>query len=226
MADAYVVFGYSEGGYGAVPIADALYRMNKTIIALHAGGGPYRLSSVELKFAVEDIMGGSVESLLHMALLGASLSSTTTDVANFGQGQDFFRDDTIRDAIVHASQTIDLHEGKRDAINSIITWDNPLSFYNPDLVDVYAGGIARGEPEPCVTSVTEKTDKLCQALRDQDVIDILELASYPVFLCHSVEDQLVPFANLPDPDVNRNVRIRKVKGRHAPAGIPCVIQFL
>lgn len=37
MADECTVFGYSEGGYGAIAIADMLDKMGKKLLAVHAG---------------------------------------------------------------------------------------------------------------------------------------------------------------------------------------------
>ncbi len=52
LEDSVVVSGYSEGGYAAVSIAEALSAIEVDIISLQAGAGPYRLSSIELPFMI------------------------------------------------------------------------------------------------------------------------------------------------------------------------------
>ncbi len=47
LADATIITGYSEGGYAAVSIASAISALGGDIVALQAGGGPYRMSSIQ-----------------------------------------------------------------------------------------------------------------------------------------------------------------------------------
>ncbi|CAB9496389.1 expressed unknown protein [Seminavis robusta] len=220
MADAYSLVGYSQGGFQVVALADGLARMGKTIIAVYGGGAPYKLSTETLTYFVSRIKNGRLPIVFFVTLLAAALSSTTTDAANFGAGQDFLAEH-VRDPLVHQAQ---LAGANRDPLFAYIPEWDPLSVYNQKFIALMEGGIARGESNPCVTSVTNETDKLCEALQENDLIHILESANYPMFLCHSSEDESIPYSNLPSISSNPDyLHIKTVTGTHWEASTPCII---
>ena len=85
LSDAMVVSGYSEGGYAAVAVASALHDLGKTIVQVHAGGGPYALSSVQLLAVFREIQNGEFPNQqdYFVALMGSSFSSTYTDLPKY-----------------------------------------------------------------------------------------------------------------------------------------------
>jgi hypothetical protein len=221
LADSLTTVGYSEGGYAAVAVADAMHKSGKTIISVHAGGGPFRLSSVQVNFLVQQILDGTFTSRrrYYVALLAATYSQTTTDVLNFGLGQDML-DATLRAEIVNVIHS----PAGQSGINNLIPVENPLLILNQTLADTLVAALLRGEPEPCVTSAVDgESDILCEALRAQDLIDVLESTPYPVSVCHSVDDTLVSYDNLPDATANSLLTLVATEGSHQSAGVDCYL---
>jgi hypothetical protein len=221
LADSLTTLGYSEGGYAAVAVADAMHNSGKTIISVQAGGGPFRLSSVQVNFLLQRILDGTFSSQrrYYVALLAATYSQTTTDVLNFGQGQEML-DATRRDEIVDVVHS----PAGQLGINNLIPIENPLLILNQTLADTLVAALLRGEPEPCVTSAVDgESDILCEALRAQDLVNVLESTPYPVTLCHSVDDTLVSYGNLPDVTANSLLTLVSTEGAHQSAGVDCYL---
>ncbi|CAB9516164.1 expressed unknown protein [Seminavis robusta] len=228
MANAYTLFGYSEGGYGAVAIADALQKLGGTIISLHAGGGPYQVSTFTMLDSTQKLLNGQIDLAFFFVLLGSGLSSTVTSVANYQQGQDFLTSH-YRESLIHAVQTTRIN---RQPILDQIPQHDPTAPFNPHMIALYEEALAMGNADPCnnATSgnvVVNETDKICQALQDLDLLPVLTSANYPIYLCHSRDDQLVTYRNVPPVDANPDyLHVRTVSGRHAPAAIPCILNTL
>ena len=225
LADSMTLVGYSEGGYAAVAIADTLYKEGKTILTVQSGGGPFRLSSVQISFLVRQVMEGTFipGRQYYVALISAVYSDTTTDVLNYGQGQSMLKS-TVRDEIVDV-----VHSPiGRAGINTRISSDDPLSIINDTILDTLKGAIQRGEEEPCATSAVEgQTDKICKALQENDLVDILEETPYPVSICHSRDDTLVSFDNIPDIFANPLLNLVALNGvDHLDASFDCYFSWL
>ena len=225
LGDSITVMGYSEGGYAAVAIADTLYKEGKTILKVQAGGGPFRLSSVQISFLLRQINDGTfiLARRYYVALLASAYSNTTTDVLNFGQEQNMLNS-TVRDEILDVVHSPVGQLG----INALISESNPLSIINGTFVGDLTGAIRRGEAEPCVTSAVEgETDKICKALQDNDVVDILEATPYPVSICHSRDDTLVSYDNIPDIRANPLLNLLALSGvGHSSAAGQCYVSSL
>eukprot|EP00977_Amphora_coffeiformis_P016987 scaffold5383_cov222-Amphora_coffeaeformis.AAC.28 len=225
LADSMTVMGYSEGGYAAVAIADALYQEGKTIITVQAGGGPFRLSSVQISFLVRQVMDGTFTAArrYYVALLSSAYSDTTTDVLNYGQGQNMLNS-TVRDEILDVVHS----PAGQPGINALIPESDPLSIINDTVIDDFAAALQRGEADPCVTSAVEgETDKICRALQDNDLVDVLEATTYPVTICHSRDDTLVSFDNIPDILANPLLNLVALNGiNHLSAAGECYFSSL
>ena len=65
--------------------------------------------------------------------------------------------------------------------------------------------------------------RLCQSLMDNSMVGILEKTNYPIHLCHSEEDELYTFANLPNMTTtpNHEMTLTKQTGDHVLAGGFC-----
>jgi hypothetical protein len=91
---------------------------------------------------------------------------------------------------------------------------------------------ARAQGElPCIEVVNDQTSKFCQAIRDESMVDLLNDVSFPVTLCHSPDDEVVPslLASLLPHD-NPNVEgyvaplvFLNVKGDHYEGANLCAI---
>jgi len=66
-------------------------------------------------------------------------------------------------------------------------------------------------------AIALNVDKICDALDDNDLTDIVLKADYAIELCHSPEDELVAFENVPDTSLLKY----EVTGGHGAASFPC-----
>jgi hypothetical protein len=64
----------------------------------------------------------------------------------------------------------------------------------------------------------------CDALKENDLTFVLETTPYPVRLCHSPDDEIVSFDNLPDFNENALLEFLASEGTHVEAAVPCLLQ--
>ena len=95
-----------------------------------------------------------------------------------------------------------------------------------------------GNHDPCNSKFkTDNVDILCETILDNDLSDILENdMDYPVVICHSPEDDLIYFSNVPNTTMNDNLimiqdvpivgDVVKPSGNHSVAGRICTMGFL
>ena len=224
LADAVAILGYSEGGYAAVALAEGLYNMGVEIIKVEAGAGPYRMGSAALLEGQKrnDVGLFPLEVRQYFALVGAAYSSTFPELANFEEGQDMLASDvrqTIVDLVTNSSSA--------DDIRAVIPTDDPSSVFNAQFVTFTRNALQDGDPDPCNNAervVEGVNDKICEALQDNDLTEILETTPYPVRLCHSPNDTVVSYANLPDFAGNALLELLVSSGDHVEAATTCILQ--
>lgn len=226
LAAATAVLGYSEGGYAAVALAEGLDKMGVDIIKVEAGAGPYRMASAVILTTTENTDLGTFPSdgRHYFALVGAAYSSTYPEVPNFDQGQDMLASQSrsmIVELVTNSSSTAE--------VQSAIPVDDPLSIFSPELLSFVRGAIVDGDSDPCNNAdriVEGVNDKLCDALKENDLNSVLETSEYPVRLCHSPDDEVVSFENLPDFDKNVLLEFLESSGTHFEAAVPCLLQAM
>ena len=230
LGQAALVKGYSEGGYSAIVIADMLQKLGVDIIGVYAGGGPYQVSSVSTPSTVNSILQDTFPDGRNsiLALFGASYSSTFGDLPNFGQGQDFISAD-MRDIIVelvtNSAIEQEIESQVFDKINSV------SQAVNPEALEFFQKALDQNIDNPCVDGTPEdfNMNLLCEAFQRNDIHEtILATAVYPIKLCHSPDDEVVSFANVPTTIVedNESVSFALVSGSHNEAGLQCVLRAL
>ena len=64
------------------------------------------------------------------------------------------------------------------------------------------GFLARNITDVCFTSTPGVDDLLCQAIEENTFIDLIESITFPVSICHSPNDDLVPIGHAPDVSIN------------------------
>lgn len=223
LANAAAVLGYSEGGYAAVALAQALYAMGVDIIKVEAGAGPYKIASATMLSVVERSDNGTFPSNVrhYFALVGAAYSSTYPELANFEVGQDTLAPESREEIVGLVTNSSTAEE-----IQAAIPIDDPLSVMSPDMVSFVREAIANDYASPCSGDkvVEGFNDLLCDALNDNDLTELLETTEYPVRLCHSPDDEIVSFENLPDFEANALLEFLPATGTHAEAGVLCLLQ--
>jgi hypothetical protein len=226
LASAAAIVGYSEGGYAAVALAEGLDKMGVDIIKVEAGAGPYRMASAVILKSTENTDLGTFPSDVrhYYALLGAAYSSTYPELPNFEQGQDLLNAQS-RTLIVE----LITNSSSDQAIQAVIPIDDPLSVYSSEFTAMVREAIVDGDTDPCNNAdrvVEGINDKLCDALKENDLTVLLETTPFPVRLCHSREDEIVDFANLPDFDANVLLEFLEASSTHREAANPCVLQAI
>ncbi len=106
-----------------------------------------------------------------------------------------------------------------DIISEIVLDTDLSSFF----YDAYNDGVSN----PCSPSYSGYqvgvNDLLCEALMDNELTDVLYDVQYPVLICHSTEDELVPYDNVPDTTRNPDyLTISPQTGDHYTAGGSCI----
>lgn len=231
LATTVAVKGYSEGGYTAVVLADVLHRMGWNILQVHAGGGPYDLIAATTK-TFERIVNGQYDMRFRhiLALVGSSYSSTYMDLPNYQQNQDMLTEeirptlvDLIRsstpDPIVRESMPYD---DQNDLLRRLFD-DEYLTFVNASVL--------AGEVDPCGSTSQEElerlnVDKICEGFQLNVIVDTLQNAPFKVSVCHSEDDEVVPFESVPDLSGNDNLVFVAAQGSHNEAGGECIFGAL
>jgi hypothetical protein len=224
LSEYVVVSGYSEGGYAAAALGVDLDRLGWNVVSVRVGGAPLKLSTEQLVTSVERSRAGTFPTTrrYYIALVASAFSSTYETLANYQMNQDMLNA-SIRDELVNV-----IHSGAgKDEINALVNETDPLSVISSLLQDRIDAALARGEREPCVTSaVVNETDLLCQALQAQDLASAVEAATYPVALCHSPDDSVVYYSNLPNLSNNSLLTLVPASGEHTEASLDCYLDTM
>jgi len=222
MNDEIFFYGYSEGGYSSIAAADAFEKLGIKPQYVFAGGAPIKTSSWTVMGLLRSVRLGKAtpDSLLNGALSGLPLSSTRPGVANFMQGQDalagnrslwleLFTDDEIPRGDLNY-----LLENHGEVINL-------QSFFSDAMFDLFSNALNENDDNPCATATIGVNDKLCEALKDQDLTDIVVNADYDIDLCHSTADNLVVIENIPE-----GVPIKyTLNTDHGTSALPCLVKL-
>ena len=226
LGNSVLTKGYSLGGYSSVVVADVLHRMGVDIIGVKSGGGPFRIGSEAILRIIEAIDAGVFPSRRNfiLPLIAAAFSSTYEGLANFQQDQDML-------ALETRQLFVDLitASASADDINAQISTDDPLSLINPVALAFARTAIAANNFDPCAGDnlAAAGMDRLCQALQDNDLIALLATVEYPVDVCHSPDDEVVAYENVPDFTVNPTfVSYVTATGSHNDAGGQCIFAGL
>jgi hypothetical protein len=237
-----LVLGYAEGGYAAIVGALALEQNGVRILGTYPGGAPIdivaQIGWMLETYAVNPPLMNSDQNFLLKLLVPFIAFGYSTDLPfldNAFTGQN----------LVSAT-----YSNETDPTRDLLFWfgagpENPLSTFwlfqlvpsdpttvlNPEIRALFEIARAQDIKDPCVDFATNTTDKLCAALKHNSLLGIggLEDISFPVQFCHSIEDDGIAYANLPEfPFVNPNVTLYaqddsllRPQGPHLPAQIYC-----
>ena len=232
-----VINGYSEGGYGAVSIAEAMESFGANVIKLTAGGGPYKTSSAVITEGYKDVTSGNYPEYLrfYFPLVAQAYSSTYQGIENYGAGQDLLSDSwvtnskryTKRDAIGITTEL-----GGADRLNELVPTpmgENSLSVWNQDFIQFIDEAVNDGVMKPCENQARinqasregRPVNRLCEALLANDLSDYINSITYPYNLCHSRDDEVVPVENVQEENDFTSALIQ-VSGGHNEAGLMCI----
>ena len=225
------VKGYSEGGLSAIVLADALFNLGWNIAHVHAGGGPYKMSAETTTKTFERIVQGQYDMYFRhiLALVGSSYSSTYRDLPNFNQGQDMLTEairPTVVDLIAQSTPETIVKEFIPEDKNELLSL-----MFDAEYLDFVNASVSNGNYDPCGSTSQEELIQrnlhlICEAFQMNDASNMLLNARYTVTLCHSPEDEVVPFESVPDISDNDNLSLTTVSGSHNEAAGQCIFNSL
>jgi len=218
---------YSEGGYNAIAASAAFDEFGIKPLHVFAGGPPIKTGSwLILGLFQNDALGNTnIFSHLCAALVALSLSSTRPGVANYNTGQDglagdvdlwqaLFQDDGAPSTVLSPVSYLDYIFTN---YAQVVNLDNYLS---PIVTDLFQNALEEGDTDPCDEPTIGVNDKLCEALLENDLTDIVLNAKYDIDICHSFEDYLVVIENVPEGHLKYNVT-----GGHGEASVTCSMKL-
>jgi hypothetical protein len=212
--------------------------LNIDIINVRAGGVPTSLE-VTIVDLIRSKALDNIDYQVALISIGAALSPSNPNVPNYNQGQNFLKDkyndpsnpelyligwlqedDATREII--SARVIETLASLGLTLEDILT-----EFLNPVILSFLQGAADDGVDNPCSASYSGYevgvNDLFCEALIQQDLTDVLYNVNYPVSICHSSQDDLISYKNVPD--VSRNPDYLSVStqvGDHLEAGALCV----
>ena len=243
LADVAFYAGYSEGGFSAIAVAEGLQEtFHIQPVRVLAGGGPYKWSTEQFYRIFVDGSASETEFLntntgreFYTLLLGAAYSSTNTDVANYGTKQDLFHPDFRATGVSWIDDTT-LSQATINArllqvvSNNGSTTKKLDSIWNADILALFRQAAQAGVRDFCAPNyrgnIVGKTDQFCRALKENDLYETIVNAQYPIDFCHSTNDEIIFYENLPDTAVfNSNpylTLLSPLSTDHTSAGVTCL----
>ncbi len=157
-------------------------------------------------------MDGSLnqQQILNAMLVMLPISNTRPGVPNYRSGQYGLAEDIISDALsLFSSQEVpptssDLYApyvATNYADIAIRLSTSPLSLFGPEIVALFSKAIIENDDDPCVNQYNQgigRYDKLCDALDENDLREVVGDADFNIDICHSLTDELVSYRNVPD----------------------------
>jgi len=215
LSDVVSITGYGEGGYFAVRGGLALDQNGVTILSSRPGGTPldldsqlgfsFQLEQDEFLISLRSSPSQSISLDLFLAFFGYAYSNDFPFVSNSGSDQraldpTWMEESDVKKNVISwfdSSQPL-----ARDEIVDLLP-ANAEDLFNRAIVDLYHEANYEGQPKNACRSgmfVTDATRSLCDAILDASLWDILSTdTKFPVSICHSAQDDIFGFENMPDP---------------------------
>jgi hypothetical protein len=170
-------------------------------------------------------------------IIGNSYSSASPSAVNYNTGgQNILKDEYLytRDWLDESGITqLEIN----DRISAMLTQkgfdgkDLLTELWNPNFMSFMEGAIDAGVDNPCDPSYSGYkvgvNDKYCEIILQNSLVDVVQNVEYPVDLCHSRDDELVSYKNVPDVSLNPDyLSVTEVSGPHSQAGLNCIRENL
>lgn len=247
-SDAFIftnAFRFQLSGYAAVAIAEGIHKaLNVNIIQVRSGSGAYDITK-SIMAVVERMDNEDLDSSYCNigVIFGASYSSTNTHVANYNMGQNllnakymnesnpdlnvisWLEEPTVTSGSIDQKLS-DLVETQGFQQNELLS-----ELWNPDLISFMQTAIESNVSNPCSPSYEKyqvgAVDKLCEAFIQNSLTEVLYNADYHIHICHSEEDELVSYNNVPNISKNpKYLTLSTPSGNHFDAAYSCFMSDL
>eukprot|EP00536_Pseudo-nitzschia_multiseries_P007440 jgi/Psemu1/324757/estExt_fgenesh1_pg.C_1750039 len=204
LSDVASITGYGEGGYFTVRGGLALDQNGVTVLSSRPGGTPFDLDS-QLGFSFRFEQDESTALDLLLAFFGYAYSNDFSFLSNSDGDQ-------------HALDWSWMEQ--TDAQKNVLSWfDSPQpitkddilallpaninDLFNPAFIQLYLESRYEGYPKNACRSgtfVSNSIRSLCDSILDASLWNILMTnTAFPVSICHSPQDEIIGFENVPDP---------------------------
>jgi len=221
LGNSAFVAGYSEGGYGAIAIAEALDNcLGVSVSKVMAGAGPIQTtrSFMEITHNI-DIQEFPARRLEYLVLIGASYAHWYPDHALLGN--------EWHNKIMNLTTVGSSGRTMRKAIPTYP--DDPFQINAPALMDEYRSLLSTEGFGFCFNDTISKSVEgtyFCQAIRQNDLTNYLlsNEVDYELEVCHSRNDEVIPISNAV-PLFQENYWLESF-GNHDDAATPCVSYIL
>jgi hypothetical protein len=205
---------------------------------VRAGGAPLNPEITFMEMIKKFQRGDDLSRYWYIAvIIGNTYSSKSLSVAQYNTGgQNILKDEYLytRDWLDESGIT---HLEINDRISNLLTRkgldgkDLLTELWNPKFMSFMEGAIDAGVDNPCNPSYSGykvgENDKYCDMMIQSGLIDVLQNVKYPVDLCHSRDDELVSYKNVPDKSVNPDyLSVTTKNGSHLEASASCFATML
>lgn len=230
LGNSAFVAGYSEGGYGAIAIAEALDTcVGVSVSKVMAGAGPIQTtrSFMEITHNI-DVQAFPARRLEYLVLIGASYAHWYPDHAWLAaENNEQESSSSWRTQLLNLTTVGSSSRTMRDAIPTYP--DDPFQINNPALMDEYRRLLSTEGFGFCFNDTIAKSVEatyFCHAIRDNDLTNYLVNGklNYELQLCHSRNDEVIPISNaIP---LFEETYWMESFGNHDDAATPCVSSIL
>jgi len=237
------VMGFSEAGYATIAISHAIDMLDDDYMHTYTGvgGAPIQISSVQMTQAYVEMHAGTFPLPQYLVRLGNAYSSTNGDLVNTDKGQNMIKEEYL--------DPVDENKDVREWVKAGLSYEEMVPYMpkppsglftdvvNPSFLNMILNSNNAGNLDPCNSEFkTDDVDALCEVIVDQDLSDTLSSFEYPVVICHSPEDELIFYSNVPNTTLNDNLfmiedlpfigDIVKPSGSHIESGGQCTFGFI
>lgn len=232
------IMGYSEGGYSSVATADGLEKHGFKLLKVMAGAAPLKPRSGTLISSIKNFLSGKLDArrTLYLSLLGIPFSDQRPGVANYMTNQSFLNA-TVATAYAQLYTNKDTPSpliGSFEPFVQFVVENYPVLlqpenqiFLSRNLLAFVGYAIEIGDTDPCMNNpglaIALEVDKLCEALDDNDLSDVVTEATYDIELCVAEKDDLVTIDSMPD---FSKLKYTIPNTSHFDGAVPCLIKFL
>jgi hypothetical protein len=228
------IVGASEGGYGAVMAGLTMQGLGWNVSHVHSNAGPLD-PDIQISFFISSISQGllnpeSSNYLLRYILpyLMFTFSNDFPGLANTGSGQIGLSPPYTVEGNLSRNVLEWFRSPDPLTMAEIISFgptnaDDLLDLLNPNLVQLYISSAAQNVTETCApenSMITEgSTDLLCQAIHEASLWPAIRSLSFPLQLCFSPNDALVPTSMFP-PELFENELVARFEEVFSGISLP------